>query len=245
MTHFTVTQLSSDGPRDVEIAQDSAAVGDTLRCTSDANPVTEDAGYTWNISGTIYTGSQVKLTDEHEGLQDIECCAENSIREISYTQCTPGNNLTSRVSKYYWMCFHNTTWRDFFEAAIVFKIISNYCVSHQTSKSEMYLTNVPYILINNRSCIKNYRCVVNRRCQSLCKTQKGGCLYCWSKLLLSVCSSNKNVLGTTFSLFNVKRTFTLWFLPATTTISTTVTTSETPTSPITAMTLTTEAADGQ
>ena len=83
-----VTNHTSDKPRDVEITPDSASVGDTLQCTSDANPMVEESGYTWNISGKMYTGSEVKLTEEHEGLQDVECCSENEIHGVSYSECT-------------------------------------------------------------------------------------------------------------------------------------------------------------
>ena len=83
-----VTNLTSDKPRNVEITPDSVSVGDTLQCASDANPVVEESGYTWNISGKMYTGSEVELTEEHKGLQDVECCAENEIGGTLYLECT-------------------------------------------------------------------------------------------------------------------------------------------------------------
>ena len=83
-----VTNLTSDKPRDVEITPDSVSVGDTLQCASDANPAVEESGYTWTISGKMYTGSEVELTEEHKGLQDVECCAKNEIRETPYSKCT-------------------------------------------------------------------------------------------------------------------------------------------------------------
>ena len=82
------TNLTSDKPRDVEITPDSVSVGDTLQCASDANPVVGESSYTWNISGKMYTGSEVELTAEHKGLQDVECCAKNEIGGTPYSECT-------------------------------------------------------------------------------------------------------------------------------------------------------------
>ena len=77
----------ADGPKDVSIETQSAAVGYVLKCTSVANPEVDEDGYSWNISGTLHNGSTVIVPEKRANLKDAKCCAENEVRGIKYQAC--------------------------------------------------------------------------------------------------------------------------------------------------------------
>ncbi len=90
-------QFFSVPPRNTEIEQSTATVGDTLSCTSDANPAVVDGDYSWDINGTVYYGQTVELLPEHEGNNLIKCCAKNEIRGQPYEECDEKNfNIMSK-----------------------------------------------------------------------------------------------------------------------------------------------------
>lgn len=68
--------------------EDSASVGGTLTCESDANPaVDEKEGYEWTIGDNKYYGQTVDLLDIHAGDNNITCCASNEIRGTPEKEC--------------------------------------------------------------------------------------------------------------------------------------------------------------